>query len=70
MREAAASRSRAWPLAFLAPSLVIFVAFFFYPLFRIVYWGFYQQNRLGTESARWAGASTRTSSPARTSSTA
>ena len=57
-------------LAFLAPSLIIFVAFFFYPLIRLVYWGFYQQNRLGTASARSAGASTRTCSPATSSSTA
>lgn len=41
-------------LAFLAPSLIIFGAFFFYPIIRIVYWGFYQQNRLGTEM-RWVG---------------
>ena len=41
-------------LAFLAPSLIIFGAFFFYPIGRIVYWGFYQQNRLGTEM-RWVG---------------
>ena len=41
-------------LAFLAPSLVIFSAFFFYPIGRIVYWGLYQQNRLGTEM-RWVG---------------
>jgi len=41
-------------LAFLAPSLVVFGVFFFYPIVRIVYWGFYQQNRLGTEM-RWVG---------------
>ena len=41
-------------LVFLAPSLIIFGAFFFYPIIRIVYWGFYQQNRLGTEM-RWVG---------------
>ncbi len=41
-------------LLFLAPSLVVFGAFFFYPIIRIVYWGFYQQNRLGTEM-RWVG---------------
>ena len=34
---------------FLAPSLVVFVAFFFYPIVRIAYWGFFQQNRLGTD---------------------
>ena len=37
----------------LAPSLVVFGSFFFYPIIRIVYWGFYQQNRLGT-ATRWA----------------
>lgn len=41
-------------LAFLAPSLLIFAAFFFYPIIRIAYWGLYQQNRLGTEM-RWVG---------------
>lgn len=41
-------------LAFLAPSLVIFGAFFFYPIGRIFYWGLFQQNRLGTEM-RWVG---------------
>ena len=41
-------------MALLAPSLLIFGAFFFYPIIRIVYWGFYQQNRLGTEM-RWVG---------------
>ena len=41
-------------LVFLVPSLVIFSAFFFYPIGRIVYWGLYQQNRLGTEM-RWVG---------------
>ena len=36
-------------LAFLAPSLVVFGVFFFYPIIRIAYWGFHQQNRLGTD---------------------
>jgi sn-glycerol 3-phosphate transport system permease protein len=39
---------------FLLPSLVVFGAFFFYPIVRIAIWGFYQQNRLGTEM-RWVG---------------
>lgn len=41
-------------LVFLAPSLVVFGVFFFYPIVRIAYWGFYQQNRLGTDM-RWVG---------------
>jgi sn-glycerol 3-phosphate transport system permease protein len=39
---------------FLAPSLVVFGVFFFYPIIRIAYWGLYQQNRLGTDM-RWEG---------------
>ncbi len=39
---------------FLLPSLAIFVAFFFYPIIRIFYWGLYQQNRTGTDM-RWVG---------------
>jgi sn-glycerol 3-phosphate transport system permease protein len=38
----------------LAPSLAVFVAFFFYPLFRLVYLGLHQQNRFGT-AQRWVG---------------
>jgi sn-glycerol 3-phosphate transport system permease protein len=39
---------------FLAPSLVIYGIFFFYPIIRIGYWGLYQQNRLGTDM-QWRG---------------
>ena len=42
--------------AFILPSLVIFGAFFFYPLFRLFYLGLYQQNRFGT-SQRYVGPS-------------
>ena len=42
--------------AFLLPSAVIFVAFFFYPLYRLFYLGLYQQNRFGT-AERWVGPS-------------
>jgi sn-glycerol 3-phosphate transport system permease protein len=43
-------------LGFLAPSLIVFGLFAFYPIIRIFYWGLYQQNRLGTEM-RWIGLS-------------
>ncbi len=33
---------------FLLPSAVIFVMFFFYPLYRLIYLGLHQQNRFGT----------------------
>lgn len=39
---------------FLAPSLVVFVAFFFYPLYRLVHLGLHQQNRFGTRE-QWVG---------------
>lgn len=41
-------------LALLVPSAVIFVWFFFYPLYRLVVMGLYQQNRTGT-AERWVG---------------
>lgn len=40
--------------AVLLPSLVIFVAFFFYPLYRLVYLGLHEQNRFGTNE-RYVG---------------
>lgn len=40
--------------ALLVPSAVIFAAFFFYPLYRLVYLGLHRQNRFGTEE-RWVG---------------
>ena len=43
-----------WAAAFLVPSLVIFVAFFFYPLYRLVDLGLHQQNRFGT-AQRYVG---------------
>lgn len=38
----------------LLPSAVIFAAFFFYPLYRLVDLGLHQQNRFGTKE-RWVG---------------
>ena len=35
-------------IALLVPSAIIFVAFFFYPLYRLFYLGLHQQNRFGT----------------------
>lgn len=40
--------------AVLLPSAVIFVAFFFYPLYRLFYLGLHQQNRFGT-AERYVG---------------
>jgi sn-glycerol 3-phosphate transport system permease protein len=40
----------------LLPSLVIFVTFFFYPLYRLFYLGLHQQNRFGT-AERYVGFS-------------
>jgi sn-glycerol 3-phosphate transport system permease protein len=40
--------------ALLLPSLVIFVTFFFYPLYRLFYLGLHQQNRFGT-AERYVG---------------
>jgi len=42
--------------ALLVPSAVIFVWFFFYPLYRLFVMGLYQQNRTGT-AERWVGFS-------------
>lgn len=39
---------------FLAPSLAVFSVFFFYPIGRIVYLGFFQQNQTRTRQ-RWVG---------------
>jgi len=43
-------------LAVLLPSAVIFIAFFFYPLYRLIYLGLHQQNRFGT-AERYVGFS-------------
>lgn len=48
------ARDTAWATALLLPSLVIFAAFFFYPLYRLVVLGLHQQNRFGT-SSRYVG---------------
>ncbi len=42
--------------ALLAPALVLFALFSFYPLWRIIWLGFHQQNRTGTRQ-RWVGPS-------------
>lgn len=42
--------------ALLAPALVLFALFSFYPLWRIIWLGFHQQNRSGT-AQRWVGPS-------------
>jgi sn-glycerol 3-phosphate transport system permease protein len=42
--------------AVLLPSAIIFAAFFFYPLYRLVYLGLHQQNRFGT-GERYVGFS-------------
>lgn len=48
---------REWPLALvmLAPSLVVFGVFVFYPLVRTIWLGFYEVNIFG--DARWVGVS-------------
>ena len=47
-------RDAALALALLGPSAVVFVAFFFLPLYRLVDLGLHEQNRFGTEE-RWVG---------------
>lgn len=47
-------RETALAALLLAPSALIFVAFFFYPLYRLVVLGLRQQNRFGTAD-RWVG---------------
>ena len=47
-------RDTALALFLLAPSAVVFVAFFFLPLYRLVDLGLHEQNRFGTEE-RWVG---------------
>jgi sn-glycerol 3-phosphate transport system permease protein len=42
--------------AVLLPSAIIFIAFFFYPLYRLFYLGLHQQNRFGT-AERYVGFS-------------
>jgi sn-glycerol 3-phosphate transport system permease protein len=41
-------KDNALAVALLVPSAIIFVAFFFYPLYRLFYLGLHQQNRFGT----------------------
>jgi len=47
-------RERGLAAVLLLPSALIFAAFFFYPLYRLVYLGLHQQNRFGT-AERWVG---------------
>ena len=47
-------RETALAALFLAPSLVVFGVFFFYPLYRLVHLALYQQNRIGTRE-RYVG---------------
>jgi sn-glycerol 3-phosphate transport system permease protein len=49
-------RDRLIAFAVLLPSAIIFVAFFFYPLYRLFYLGLHQQNRFGTNE-RYVGFS-------------
>jgi sn-glycerol 3-phosphate transport system permease protein len=42
--------------AMLAPSIVVFGVFFFYALYRLIYLGLHQNNRIGT-AERWVGFS-------------
>jgi sn-glycerol 3-phosphate transport system permease protein len=42
--------------ALLLPSAIIFITFFFYPLYRLIYLGLHQQNRFGTDE-RYVGFS-------------
>ena len=48
------ARETALGALFLAPSLAVFAAFFFYPIGRIVYLGFFQQNQTRTRQ-RYVG---------------
>lgn len=48
------TRHSALAAAFLTPAGLIFGAFFFYPLYRLVYLGLHQRNRFGT-AERWVG---------------
>ncbi len=47
-------RDGAFAAALLVPSALVFVAFFFHPLYRLVDLGLHQQNRFGT-AERWVG---------------
>jgi sn-glycerol 3-phosphate transport system permease protein len=47
-RRSRRARENVLALGLLLPSLAIFVTFFFYPLYRLVHLGLYQQNRTGT----------------------
>ena len=50
------AKDRLLAAAVLLPSAIIFVTFFFYPLYRLVYLGLHQQNRFGT-AERYVGFS-------------
>jgi sn-glycerol 3-phosphate transport system permease protein len=53
-RERATLKDSLLAAALLVPSLVIFTAFFFYPLYRLFYLGLHQQNTFGT-AERYVG---------------
>lgn len=48
------AKDRMLAAAMLAPAAAVFAAFFFYPLYRLVYLGLHQRNRFGT-AERWVG---------------
>ena len=50
------AKDMALAISVLVPSAVIFVAFFFYPLYRLIFLGLHQQNRFGT-GERYVGFS-------------
>jgi sn-glycerol 3-phosphate transport system permease protein len=47
-------------IALLAPSMLVFASFFFWPLYRLVHLSLHQQNRFGT-AERWVGTDLYTS---------
>lgn len=55
MRSRFRARDTAAAVLLLLPSLAVFSAFFFWPLYRLVHLSLHQQNRFGT-AERWVGA--------------
>ncbi|MGI9603181.1 MAG: carbohydrate ABC transporter permease [Acidimicrobiales bacterium] len=56
MRRSARAREAMAAYGLLAPALLLFAAFAFYPLWRIIWLGLHRQNRTGTDQ-RWEGPS-------------
>jgi sn-glycerol 3-phosphate transport system permease protein len=54
VRRPARAREALVAAAMLAPAAVVFAAFAFYPLYRLIHLGLHQQNRFGT-AERWVG---------------